>query len=47
MEEEKIVSMHLRFLKSKRDKLKAKKDASGCKTWEDWVVKISGIEEDE
>jgi predicted DNA binding CopG/RHH family protein len=41
-----IRTMNLRFSEEKFVKLKKKKDASGL-TWEEWILKIAGIEKRE
>jgi predicted DNA binding CopG/RHH family protein len=41
-----IKAVNLRFPGEKFVRLKKKKDASGL-TWEEWIEKISGIEESE
>jgi hypothetical protein len=40
-------TMNLRFPDPIFAKLEAKKKESGATSWEDWVVKVSGIEEDQ
>jgi len=41
-----IKAVNLRFPEEKFVKLKKKKDASGL-TWEEWILRIAGIEERE
>lgn len=41
-----IRTLNLRFPDAKFDKLRKLKDASGAKSWEAWLEKIAGIEEE-
>ncbi len=40
------VNVHLRFTRAEHKKLVKKKDAMGL-TWEEYVLKVAGIEESE
>jgi hypothetical protein len=42
-----IKALNLRFLEEKFERLKEKRDASGSKSWEEYILMIAGMPEDE